>query len=343
MKYRLKLTAILAAILCLVLAGNAFASYVLGESTVSSKFVDANKTGSVWTIGYGPNDTSNNPTITTFQYRQIASLGLYGWCYNNDNDAKGNFLKNCSSTTYDNNTTLSSYWKPGDILVGTPPDGNTKLFAQFTAPSAGTYYVDIYCFGRSLKSNAGVPAGGGTTADVFYYEKGIFMESAQIRGFEGGSALIPNAYGDSPTHRFGKEVTFAAGEKATVGINNGGDNPVDENLGLSFVVYASGEYSKVTGTVKSTSGVAVKDATVTIGSNSATTDSTGTYSIAITPGTYTATVTRANYTSASESITLAAGATTKNFTITPVATEATISGTVTDANGTAVRELIVCI
>jgi len=106
----------------------------------------------------------------------------------------------------------------------------------------------------------------------------------------------------------------------------GGGSTATQNFALTAST------SSLTGTVTDAgSSKPIAGATVTAGTASATTNSSGVYSISgLAPGTYTATASATGYTSQSASVTVTAGSTTtQNFALT--STTGTITGTVTDA------------
>ncbi len=110
----------------------------------------------------------------------------------------------------------------------------------------------------------------------------------------------------------------------------GGGSTATQNFALTAST------SSLTGTVTDAgSSKPIAGATVTAGTASATTNSSGVYSISgLAPGTYTATATATGYTSQSASVTVTAGSTTtQNFALSP--NPGTISGTVTDAGSAA--------
>ncbi|MBP5718847.1 MAG: carboxypeptidase regulatory-like domain-containing protein, partial [Abditibacteriota bacterium] len=229
---------------------------------------------------------------------------------------------------------LSSYWKPGEIIMGTH---NTVLqYAQFKAPAAGTYIIDIYGFGRSLRAGTGY-----TTVDLPYFVKGVRVKTESVSGFEGGSAMIPNPQGDKPTARINDSVYLEAGETVTLGVSSRGNN-ADENFGLSFKVYTPEDAGRFTGYVVTGGGLPVEGATVAIGDNTTTTDEHGAYELYVLPGTYTATVSKLAYNTTTESVTAAAGNTyNKNFTLNYNNAYSTFSGVFTDGNGTPVNSVTV--
>lgn len=101
----------------------------------------------------------------------------------------------------------------------------------------------------------------------------------------------------------------------------------------------------VSGTVTKSTGGAIAGAMVSIAGKSATTGTTGTYSItAIPAGTYTMTVSASGYNTWSGSVTItAAGTATQNVSLTPVVTTGSVSGTVTKADGAALAGATVSI
>jgi len=91
----------------------------------------------------------------------------------------------------------------------------------------------------------------------------------------------------------------------------------------------------IEGTVMdSSSGEAIANATVTVNGMSATSNSSGAYVISdVPPGNYTVTVSADGYEDSSETITVTAGETeTLDFTLKPVPTTGTITGTVMDSS-----------
>ncbi|HEY1914402.1 MAG TPA: carboxypeptidase regulatory-like domain-containing protein [Streptosporangiaceae bacterium] len=94
---------------------------------------------------------------------------------------------------------------------------------------------------------------------------------------------------------------------------------------------------RITGTVTAAAtGKAVAGATVTIGSSSVTTGSTGTYSLAVAPGTYTVTTRAFGYAEKTISgVQVAQGQTTTQNVALATAADVTVSGTVTDGSGQA--------
>src|SRR5439155_957425 len=106
----------------------------------------------------------------------------------------------------------------------------------------------------------------------------------------------------------------------------GGGSTTTQNFALT------GQATQLSGTVTDAStSKPVAGATVSAGSGSAVTDTTGAYTIAgLAPGTYTATASASGYASQNASVTLTAGnTTTQNFALAP--NPGTITGTVTDA------------
>ncbi len=104
----------------------------------------------------------------------------------------------------------------------------------------------------------------------------------------------------------------------------------------------------VGGTVKTSSGSAIAGATVSVGGKTATTGSTGTYSVAdVIAGTYSMTVAANGYTTWSGSVTITAGSTvTQNVTLVaapPAPTTGAVTGTVTKSGGGALSGATVSI
>ncbi|MDO8847544.1 MAG: carboxypeptidase regulatory-like domain-containing protein [Coriobacteriia bacterium] len=114
------------------------------------------------------------------------------------------------------------------------------------------------------------------------------------------------------------------------------ENTVSPAWPTADIVVTTGAIS---GTVKNSSGAAISGATVSIAGKTATTSSTGVYTVSdVTAGTYTMTVSAAGYTSWSGSVTITVGGTlAQNVTLSAVpVTTGAIGGTVKNPAGAAI-------
>ena len=109
------------------------------------------------------------------------------------------------------------------------------------------------------------------------------------------------------------------------------------------VDFALTQAGTISGTVANTSGTAISNATVSYsgGSATATTNSSGTYTLSVAPGTYSVTASASGYqTATQQNVSVAVGATTTvSFNL--AQSIGTVSGTVASASGTAIANAIV--
>ncbi|MEU1596445.1 carboxypeptidase regulatory-like domain-containing protein [Streptomyces sp. NPDC005708] len=114
----------------------------------------------------------------------------------------------------------------------------------------------------------------------------------------------------------------------------GYDGPTGLGSPNGVAAFTSGPHGVVSGTVTSTTGGPVAGATVLADGLSATTDSSGAYSLDVPTGTYTLTASGYGFASSVvNGVTVADGAkVSENFTLAPVPRH-TVSGTVTDGSG----------
>ncbi|WP_344319729.1 carboxypeptidase regulatory-like domain-containing protein, partial [Actinocatenispora thailandica] len=114
----------------------------------------------------------------------------------------------------------------------------------------------------------------------------------------------------------------------------GYDGPTGLGTPNGLGAFRSGPHGTVAGTVTSSgSGAAIAGATISVGSDTATSAADGSYTMSVPPGDYRATAAAYGYQSSTASVTVAdGGSVTADFTLDPIATH-TVTGKVTDGSG----------
>src|SRR5487761_1412139 len=182
--------------------------------------------------------------------------------------------------------------------------------------------------GCQKRTVADVSAVADPSTGVAVYDSGA-GGWVEVGGTSVASPVIASTYALAGTPRKG---TIPASYPYLCTAGPGYDGPTGLGAPDGVAAFKPVTYGTITGTVTSASGP-VAGAAVTDGGLTATTTSTGTYSLAVPPGSYQATATRYGYAARTAKVTVTTGqASTQNFTLTTAA-KVTVTGTVTDGSG----------
>jgi len=226
-----------------------------------------------------------------------AALSFSSGTYSATTDSSGHYsVSGVPSGTYSVAITATGYQSATGTVTVSGADA-TKDFTM-TAQPAGTYQISghVYVTGTTT----------GISGAALSFSSGTYSATTDSSGHYSVSGV--------PSGTYSVAITATGYQSATGTVTVSG---ADATKDFAMTAQAAGTHQISGHVYESGTTTAISGATVRTSSYSATTDSSGHYSISVPDGTYTISVSASGYESASMSVTVSGSDVTKNIELTP--------------------------
>lgn len=281
-----------------------------------------------WVASSG-NNTTGAVTSASLNNHQLHNVTWNGQTYQNVVVPDGDYKVNVEFAEHNATTNNPGKYKVTTFALGAA--------AVDTSPANETYFTNMHLVWTPVVSN-------GTIAGTVTSSTGTALAGATITA---GSVTATSAANGSYT------LPIAAGTYNVTCTKTGYTSQTQNNIVVTSSQTTTLNFSMVAippangiiaGTVTSATGTPLVGATITAGTQTATSTATGAYTLSIAPGTYNVTCTQTGYVSQTINnvIVTSNQTTTQNFSLAAVPPpNGTISGTVLNASSTPVAGAII--